>query len=176
MADPEAPAEVGDLRRPPERVAATCNERRKPRDRLRLGVEVLELRADVDMDAEHIEPEVERLRDDGTGLVGRQAELRAMMARPDRLVRVCVDAERDADEHLRHACLGGEPGLVRRVQDDRRTSGSGIREERRVLVVAVHDERASSEPRRRRKRELARRGDVGADPFLGQEPEHGDVR
>ena len=36
----------------------------------------------------------------------------------------------------------------------------------------MHDELAAAEPRRARERELARRGDVGADPFLGQEPEH----
>ena len=60
MADSETASEVGDLRRPAELVAAARDERREPHDRLGLGVEVLELRADVNMDAEHVETAIER--------------------------------------------------------------------------------------------------------------------
>ena len=97
--DPEAAAEVRDPRDPAELVAAPCGERREPHDRLGLRVEVRELRADVDVDAEHVETAVERVGDERPRLVGRQPELRAVVPRADRLVRVGVDAERDPDEH-----------------------------------------------------------------------------
>ena len=44
-------------------------------------------------------PRIERIGDERARLVGREPELRAVVACPDRLVRVGVDAERDAHEH-----------------------------------------------------------------------------
>ena len=98
VADPEAATEIGDPRRPAERVATRRGERGEPHDRLGLGVEVGELRADVDVEPEHVEAARERILDQRPRLRGRKAELRAVMPGPDRLVRVGVDAERDAHE------------------------------------------------------------------------------
>ena len=164
VADPEPAAEVGDLRRPAELVAAARGEGREAHDRLGLRVEVRELRADVDMDAEHVEAPLERLRDDGTGLIGREPELRAVVPRADRLVRVGVDAERDPHERALDAGGRGEAGLVPRVEHDRCADLRRLRQEGLVLVVAVDDEVAATEARGTRERELAGGGDVRADP------------
>ena len=111
--DPEAAAEVRDARDPAELVAAARGERREPHDRLGLRVEVRELRADVDVNAEHVEPTLERVGDERARLVGRQPELRAVVPGADRLVGVGVDAERDAHEHALDAGAGCQLGLVR---------------------------------------------------------------
>ena len=111
----------------------------------------------MDVDAEHVEPEVERLGDNGPRLGGRQSELRAVVAGADRLVGVGVDAERDAHEHALHTRRGREPRLVGRVEDDRRPARRGRAEERLVLVVAVDDEPIAVEPRTEREGELSRR-------------------
>ena len=124
VADPETTPEIGDLSRPPELVAAARDEPGEAHDRLRLRVEVGQLRAHVDMHAEHIEPEIERLGDHRPRLRGRQAELRAVVAGADRLVGVRVDAERDAHEHARDTRRRREPGLVGRVEDDRSNTSS----------------------------------------------------
>ena len=175
VADPEPAAEVGDLRRPAELVAAARREGREAHDRLGLCVEVRELRADVDVDAEHVEAPLERLRDDGTGLIGREPELRAVVPRADRLVRVGVDAERDPHERALDAGGRGEAGLVPRVEHDRCADLRRLRQEGLVLVVAVDDEVAAAEARGTRERELAGGGDVRADPRLVQQAEQGDV-
>ena len=115
--------------------------------------------------------------DDGDArLRRRQAELRAVMPRDDRLVRVGVDTERDADEDAPDARGCRERGLVGRVEHDRRVVFGGVAEQRVVLVVPVHDELGSGEPGAARERELARRGDVGADALVAEESQHGDVR
>ena len=176
VTDPEPAAEVGDLRRPAELVAAARDERCEPHDRLGLRVEVLELRADVDMHAEHVEPAVERVGDDRPGLVGREPELRAVVAGPDRLVRVGVDPERDADQDVADPGGGRERGLVGRVEHDGRADLGGLCQEHGVFVVPVHDELVTTEACGGCESELSRRGDVRADPFLPQEPQHGDVR
>lgn len=56
MPDPEPAAEVGNARNPAELVSAAGCERRQPDDRLGLRVEVRELRADVDVDTEDVDP------------------------------------------------------------------------------------------------------------------------
>ena len=138
--DPEAAAEVRDPRHPAELVAAPRGERREPHDRLGLRVEVRELRADVDVDAEHVETALERVGDERPRQVGRQPELRAVVPGADRLVGVGVDAERDADEHALDAGLRRERGLVGRVEHDGGALGRRLAQERRVLVVPVDDE------------------------------------
>src|SRR5207244_12730758 len=88
-------------------------------DGLLLCGEVGQLRADMDVEPEHVEAALERVGDQAERLLGRQAELGAVMARDDRLVRVGVDAEGDAHEYLLDTGAGGANGLVRGVEDDR---------------------------------------------------------
>ena len=174
--DPEAAAEVRDPRDPTELVAAPRGERREPHDRLGLRVEVRELRADVDVDAEHVETAVERVGDERPREVGRQPELRAVVPRADRLVRVGVDAERHPDENALDAGVRRERGLVGRVEHDGSARGRRLAEELAVLVVPVDDELVAGEARGVGEGELAGRGHVRADPLLAEEPEQGDVR
>ncbi len=176
VTDPEATAEVGDPRGPAELVAAARDERGETNDRLCLSVEVGELRADVHVDSDHVQPEVERLRDRGPGLGRGKAELRAVVAGADRLVRVRVDTQRDADERPPDSRRRGEHRLVRRVEDDCGVERRRGDEERVVLVVAVDDEIDTVEAGPLRERELARRGDVRADPLIAQQPQQRDVR
>ena len=175
VADPEAAAEVGDARLPAELVTARGGERGEAANRLRLGCEVGKLRADVDVEAEDVEAAGERIRDGDASLRRRQAELRAVMPRHDRLVRVGVDAQRDADEDASNTRSCSEAGLVGRVEHDRRVLVGGVAEQRVVLVVPVHDDLGSGEPGAARERELACRGHVGADAFVVEQSQHGDV-
>ena len=174
--DAEPAAEIGDARDPAELVAARRGKRREPDDRLRLRVEVGELRADVDVETEHVEPALERIRDEGARLAGRKAELRAVVAGADRLVRIGVDAERDADEHPCDSGRGREGCFVGRVENDGGALASRLAQERLVLVVPVDDDLVARQPGGSRERELARRGDVGAEALLAQQPQHGQVR
>ena len=130
----------------------------------------------MDVDAEHVDASVQRVGHGGPRLLRREAELRSVMPGLDRLVGVRVDAERDANERPLDACRGGELRLVRRVEDDGRAHRGRLGEECRVLVVPVDDEVVAGEPGRLGERELAARRDVGADPFLAQEPQQSDVR
>ena len=127
------------------------------------------------VEPEHVEPARERVLDQQSRLRRREAELRAVVPRADRLVGVGVDAERDAHEHALDTGGGGDLRLVGRVEDDRRTLRGCLAEERLVLVVAVDDDLVAAEPGRARERELAGRGDVGADPLLAQEAQDGHV-
>src|SRR5437870_414205 len=139
MADAEAAAEIRDARLPAERIAGRGGERREALDRLRLGGEVRQLRADVHVEAEHVEPTLERVGDRLQSLLRGQAELRPVVPGDDRLVGVRVDSEGDADERLANAGDGGERGFVRRVEDHCRAYGGRGAEERLVLVVAVDE-------------------------------------
>ncbi len=176
VADPEAAAEVGDACLPAELVAAGRRERGEAPDRLRLRGEVGKLRADVDVEAEDVEAACERIRDGDACLRRWQAELRAVMPRDDRLVRVGVDTQRDADEDAPDARGCRERDLVGCVEHDRRVFFGGVAEQRVVLVVPVHDDLGSGEPGAARERELARRGHVGADALVAEQSQHGDVR
>jgi hypothetical protein len=165
VADPEAAAEIRDARDPTELVATARDERGEADDRFRLGVEVGELRADVDVDAHDVEPEVECLRDGCPRLIGRQAELRSVVTRANRLVRVGVDAERHPHERLPDARGGSKRRLVRSVEDDRGSDRGGLGEQHLGFVVSVDDEVAAPKAGLPRERELAGRRDVGADPL-----------
>ena len=127
VADPEAAAEVGDPRLPAERIAAARRELGEPADRLGLRGEVRELRSDVDVDPEDVDAEPERVGDRLLRLRGRKAELRAVVAGHDRLVRVRVDAEGHPDETPLDACGCRELRLVRSVEDHRSALGRGSR-------------------------------------------------
>ena len=129
----------------------------------------------MNVEAEHVEAARERVLDQRARLRGRKAELRAVVPGADRLVRVGVDAERDAHEHALHPGRGCQLGLVGCVEDDRRALGGCLAEERLVLVVAVHDDLVAREAGGAGERELAGRGDVGADALLAQQAQHGDV-
>ena len=174
--DAEATAEVGDPRRPVQLAPAARGERREPDDRLALRIEVPELRADVHMEPERVEPTAECVREKRDRLVGRQTELRAVVAGADRLVRVRVDAERDPHEHaLDTGAAAASSASSGRVDHHRRPCPRSRSEERRALVVAVHDELVPREPGGERDGELALRGDVGADSFLAEQAEHRHV-
>ena len=93
----------------------------------------------------------------------------------DRLVRIGVDAQRDAHEDPLDARRSRERGFVGRVEDDGRAFGGRVAEERLALVVPVHDDLVSAVAGRPRERELTGRGDIGSDSLLTEEAEHGDV-
>ena len=175
VADAEAAAEVGDACLPAELVAAGGSECGESANRLRLRTEVGKLRADVDVESEDVEAAGERIRDGDACLRRRQAELRAVMPRHDRLVRVGIDAQRDADEDASNTRSCSECGLVGRVEHDWRVFFCGVAEQRVVLVVPVHHDLGSGEPGAARERELARRGHVGADALAAEQSQHGDV-
>ena len=176
VGDPEAPAEVRDAGGPAHGLAAEGREGGEPRDRLRLRVEVGKLRPDVHVQPEHVEAARERVGEGGLRLRGREPELRAVVAGHHRLVRVGIDAERDADQGLAYPGSRRQLGLVRRIEDDG-CAGLGRRlQQLGALVVAVDDEVRSRHTRSARVGELARRGHVRADALLVQQPQDGHVR
>ena len=82
-------------------------------------------------------------------LVGREAELRAVVGGADRLVRVRVDPGRDAHEHSPHAGRGRALRLVERVEhDEARVRLGGGPQLLVALVVAVHDDPLAGNARR----------------------------
>ena len=130
----------------------------------------------MDVEAEDVEPSHEGVGHGCLRLGRWEPELRAVVPGDDGLVRVRVDAERDAHEHALDAHVGGHRYLVGGVHDDRCGLGGGVAEKRVALVVPVHDELDAGEAGRAREGELARRGDVGADALLEEQAEHCDVR
>ena len=97
------------------------------------------------------------------------------MAGADRLVRLRLDSRRDADDDAADAGGGRAPGLVERVEDDER-AGLGRRAQLLVrLVVPVHEQPLALDPRPLCERELAQRGDVRAEPLLGEQAHQRDV-
>ena len=97
------------------------------------------------------------------------------MAGPDRLVRLGIDTRRDSDERATNARRGSALGLVGRVQHD---EGAELGCEPKLLVrlvVAVDDEPVACQSRGPCECELTERRDVRAEPFLGEEPQQGDV-
>ncbi len=175
MPDPEASAEIGDASLPAERSATGRGECREAADRLCLGCEVRKLRADVDVYSEHVDSPGKRVSQDDLRLLRWKPELRAMVPGHDRLVRIGVDAERDAYQSSFDACASRQPRLVGRVEHHGGTLGGRGREKRLVLVVPVHDELRAREPRLACERELAGRGDVGPDALFAEESEQRDV-
>ena len=75
-----------------------------------------------------------------------------------------------------HARLGRAAGLVERVQDDERAR-VGRRAQLLVrLVVPVHEQPVALDPGTAGERQLAQRGHVRAEPFLGEQAHQRDVR
>ena len=172
MPDAEPAAEVEDARPPPQ----PLEEREDALEREHALVRAAELRADVDVQALDLEPELARPLDLPFGGVGRQAELRLLVRRPDRAVRHGFDARRQPYEHAAHAGRGRRLRLARPVEDDERADLRSRAQLLLRLVVAVEDEPLAGNPGRPRERELAERGDVGAGSLLREQPEQRDVR
>ena len=102
-------------------------------------------------------------------LLRGEPELGAAMRGLDRLVRVDLDAWRNADERPLDAGRRGPLDLVGRVQDDVEHVRLGGGAQLLVaLVVAVHDDLLAADPGPLRDLQLAQRGDVGAEAFLGE--------
>ena len=100
--DAEAAAEVDDLWRPAELVAAVGREGGEPVDAHARGERVAQVRAEVEVQAGDVEPGGERAAHGLDGVVGRQAELGAVVAGADGVVGVRVDAGGDPHEHAAH--------------------------------------------------------------------------
>ncbi len=98
----EAATDVDEPRSPVELVATAHGERREALDRRVVRLRIGELRAHMDVQAGDVEPESASSIDGAQRGIGRKAELRAVVTRPDRLVGIGLDAERDADEDARH--------------------------------------------------------------------------
>ncbi len=99
----------------------------------------------------------------------REAELRAVVSGPDRLVRVGVDTERDANEYPLHSRPGSERGLVGRVENDCGALDGRIAQEVVVLVVAVYDDLLAAKARCASEGQLACGGDIRTDSLLPQQ-------
>jgi hypothetical protein len=94
----------------------------------------------------------------------------------DRLVRLGFDSRRHADENAPNAGGRGALDLVEGVDDDEAGAVFGRGPQLVVgLVVAVHDEALGRHAGLERERELAQGGHVGAEPFVGEQPEECDV-
>ncbi len=109
-------------------------------------------------------------------VVGRQAELRAVVRGLDRLVGVGLDARRDAHE----AALGPDRTcaleLVERVEHDQGAGLGRAAQQLVLLVVAVDHESFSGDAGAPRELELAHRRDVRTEALVGEQLQHRDRR
>ena len=94
------------------------------------------------------------------------------MRRLDRLVRVGLDARRDADQAALRAERTCTLELVERVEHDQRAGLHRPLQQLILLVVAVDHEPVAGDARAARELELADGRDVGAEPLLGEELQH----
>ena len=163
--DPESAADVEHAWRPVELGAARCRELRSPVDARARRVGVAKLRAEVHVDARDLEAGAQRFGDRrGRGL-RRQPELRAVVRRADRGVRVDVDPRSHANEYAPYARRDRALDLVGGVEHDVRD----IRSRPQLLValvVAVHDDPLRGNAGPPGKGELAERRDVRAQALL----------
>ncbi len=176
VADPEAAADVDEGGRPVELFLAAGGELPELRDRLEMRAAVRELRAHVYVHPFDLQPRVARAGDRSERLVRVEPELRTPVPRSDRFVGLGLDPGRDADEHPSDAGRGRPCRLVERVDRDERSGLAGRAQLLIRLVVPVHDEAWAFDPSLARIGELAERGHVGAEAFLGEQAHHGDVR
>ena len=176
MPHAETAAHVDHFGRPAQLVAAARGEAGEQLDREQVRVRVRELRADVDVQPLDGEPGFARPPDRFERVVCIEPELRPEVSRADRLVRLCVDAGRDAHEHASHPGLRCAQRLLERVEHDERVELGGGAQLLVRLVVAVEDDPLTTEARASRELELAERGHVRAQAFLGEQAQHCDVR
>jgi hypothetical protein len=108
-------------------------------------------------------------------VIRRQAELRAVVSRADRLVRVCLDPRRDADQGARNTGLAGPVDLLQRIEDDERVRRGRHMQLLVGLVVAVRDEPRAGNAGLRCEPELAQRRDVRSEPLLREQAQDLDV-
>ncbi len=172
MPDAEPAAEVEHARPPGE----PLEKREHALEREDALVDAAELRADVDVEALDLEPELPGAFDLALGEVGSQAELRLLVRGLDRAVRHRLDARRQAHEHAPHAGGRSRLRLTGRVEDDERIRLRSRPQLLLRLVVAVEHDPLARNSRRPRERELAERRDVGADALLAEQPQQRDVR
>ena len=100
-----------------------------------------ELRADVDVEALHVESRRQRPPDRLERVGCREAELRAVPPGADRLVGVGLDAGGDAHEDAPTPAAAARSISSQRVEHDECGPGLGRGPQLRVrLVVAVNDE------------------------------------
>jgi hypothetical protein len=140
-------------------------------------LQVEELRADVHVQARHVEAGVAGAADRLERGVLRQPELRAVVRRPDRLVRVGLDPGRDAHEHPSHSGRGCALDLLQRVEYDE--SGTCLRGGSQLvvaLVVAVHHDPLGRDAGPERELELAEAGHIRAEPLVGKQAQQRGVR
>ena len=117
-----------------------------------------------------------RSADDCAGLLGIEAELRLRVGRPDRLVRLRLDARSQPDEQPFDARFNRALDLARRVDDDDRACACGRPELFVGFVVAVEDDSVGRDAPVEREPQLAERRDVGAETFTREESQQRDVR
>ena len=170
--DAEPATEVEHARCPGE----PLEEREHPLEGEHALVGAAELRADVDVEAVDLEPELPCPLDLALCGVGSKAELRLLVGGLDRAVRDGLDARRQAHEHAPHAGGRRRLRLTGRIEDDERIRLRSRAQLLLRLVVAVEDEPLARNSRRPRERELAERRDVGADALLAEQPQQRDVR
>ena len=152
-------------------------------DLLFKGSEQEDLAADVRVDAD----EVHRRRLDAAtngcfscAAGDGEAELRVLLARHDVLVGVGLDPRRHTHQHLRHGTGAVAPQLLQAVElvvtvnhDPTDADLQGMAELRRALVVAVEDELTRWHTGAGGHVDLARGGDVDAEPFFVRDARHG---
>ena len=163
VGDPEAAAEVVD------REAAERGERLGG---LAEAVEVEQLRADVDVQAEQLEVGVPDPLDERRRLLERDAELGLRAAGVHRRVRLAGHRRVDPQQHA----LGGrgEPVDVIGVVDHDHAH-AGLERHLHVEValgVAVQQDVLGIEAGGQRDRQLPGRRHVAAQPLLGEDPRH----
>jgi hypothetical protein len=91
-------------------------------------------------------------------------------------VRVGLDSRSDPNEHALDARCCRTLDLVECVENDEAGSGLGGRPKLFVaLVVPVHDDSLAGHTGSERVLELAERRDVGAEPFISEQPQQRDV-
>jgi hypothetical protein len=169
VANAEAAAEIQDIGFERERSDAVDRGKRRLRPS--------ELRPDVHVQARNLERGASRGLRRLEHLLERNAELRALVTGPDRLVRLGLDTGCDAEEHAAHA-RGGRPfHLLERIENDERGARVGCSAQLVVaLVVPVDDQAVSAHTCAARELELAARRDGGADVDRREEAQQGHVR
>ena len=179
MADAEAAAEVDE--RAASSRARRGSARRTPRAATIVAavrVEVGELRADVHVEPGDVEPALERSLDSPQRLSsGGRPNFEPWW--PVRIAS-CVSASTPG---VTRTSTRRTPAAAARLASSGASSttvapasAAAARSSSSDLLLPCTTSWSPVEPGRARERELAERRDVGAEPFLGEQPQHRDVR